>query len=112
MKNISILGSTGSIGEQTIDVVRERQDLRVVAVSGADHRIDKLEAQIREFRPKKAAVWSESGAKELKQRVADLDVEILQGMDGMIEISSMPEADVLVTAISGMIAYAAANNCF
>lgn len=103
MKNISILGSTGSIGEQTIDVVRERQDLRVVAVSGAGHRIDKLEAQIREFRPKKAAVWSESGAKELKQRVADLDVEILQGMDGMIEISSMPEADVLVTAISGMI---------
>ena len=102
MKKISILGSTGSIGTQTLEIVRNNPDLSVVAVA-AGTNVDLMEKQIREFRPLKAAMWSEEAAAELEIRVADMGVKIVSGMDGLIEISTMDEAEVLVTAIVGMI---------
>ena len=98
MKKIAILGSTGSIGTQTLEIVRNNGDIKVTALA-AGNNIDLLEKQIREFSPKLAAVWSEERAKELKERIRDLDVEVLCGMDGLLE----PEAEILVTAIVGMI---------
>lgn len=102
MKKISILGSTGSIGTQTLEIVRNNPDLEVVAVA-AGTNVDLMEKQIREFRPLKAAMWSEEAAEELAIRVADTGVKIVSGMDGLIEISTMDETEVLVTAIVGMI---------
>ena len=102
MKNIAILGSTGSIGTQTLDVVRKNNDLRVVAVS-AGKSVEKLEEQIREFHPLLAAVWDEKAAEDLKIRIADTTTKIVSGMDGLLELASMPESDILVTAIVGMI---------
>ena len=102
MKNIAILGSTGSIGTQTLDVVRKNNDLRVVAVS-AGKSVEKLEEQIREFHPLLAAVWDEKAAEDLKIRIADTTTKVVRGMDGLLELTSMPESDILVTAIVGMI---------
>ena len=102
MKNIAILGSTGSIGTQTLDVVRKNNDLRVVAVS-AGRSVEKLEEQIREFHPLLAAVWDEKAAENLKIRIADTTTKVVSGMDGLLELASMPESDILVTAIVGMI---------
>ena len=102
MKTIAILGSTGSIGTQTLEVVRENQDIRVEALA-AGNNIALLEQQIREFAPKTAAVWTEEKAKELRERVKDLPVKIVSGMDGLLEISVLEETDILVTAIVGMI---------
>ena len=102
MKNIAILGSTGSIGTQTLDVVRKNNDLRVVAVS-AGKSVEKLEEQIREFYPLLAAVWDEKAAEDLKIRIADTTTKVVSGMDGLLELASMPESDILVTAIVGMI---------
>ena len=102
MKKIAILGSTGSIGTQTLEVVRENGDLEVLGLA-AGNNIKLLEEQIREFHPKVAAVWSEEKAKELRENVKDLDVKIVSGMDGLIEISVLPESEILVTAIVGMI---------
>lgn len=102
MKNIAILGSTGSIGTQTLDVARKNEDLRVVAVS-AGKSVEKLEEQIREFRPILAAVWDEKAARDLKTRIADTDTKVVSGMEGLLELASMPESDILVTAIVGMI---------
>lgn len=102
MKTIAILGSTGSIGTQTLEVVRENQDIRVAALA-AGNNIVLLEQQIREFAPKTAAVWTEEKAKELRERVKDLPVKIVSGMDGLLEISVLEETDILVTAIVGMI---------
>ena len=102
MKNIAILGSTGSIGTQTLDVVRKNEDLRVVAVS-AGKGIEKLEEQIREFHPILAAVWDEEGAEDLKVRISDTDTRVVCGMDGLLELAAMRESDILVTAIVGMI---------
>ncbi len=102
MKKIAILGSTGSIGTQTLEVVRENGDIEVLALA-AGSNITLLEAQIREFGPKLAAVWSEEKARELKSRVRDLDVRVVSGMDGLLEAAAMPEAEILVTAIVGMI---------
>ena len=102
MKTIAILGSTGSIGTQTLEVVRENQDIRVAALA-AGNNITLLEQQIREFAPKTAAVWTEEKAKELRERVKDLPVKIVSGMDGLLEISVLEETDILVTAIVGMI---------
>ena len=102
MKNIAILGSTGSIGTQTLDVVRKNEDLRVVAVS-AGKSIGKLEEQIREFHPVLAAVWDEEAAEDLKVRISDTDTRIVCGMNGLLELASMKESDILVTAIVGMI---------
>ena len=102
MKKIAILGSTGSIGTQTLEVVRENGDIEVLALA-AGSNITLLEAQIREFGPKLAAVWSEEKARELKSCVRDLDVRVVSGMDGLLETAAMPEAEILVTAIVGMI---------
>ena len=102
MKKIAILGSTGSIGTQTLDVVRANEDLEVVGLS-AGNNIDKLEEQIREFHPRLAAVWNEDAARDLAVRVQDLDVKIVSSMDGLLELARMEEADILVTAIVGMI---------
>ena len=102
MKNIAILGSTGSIGTQTLDVARKNEDLRVVAVS-VGKSVEKLEEQIREFHPILAAVWDEKAARDLKTRIADTDTKVVSGMEGLLELASMPESDILVTAIVGMI---------
>ena len=102
MKKIAILGSTGSIGTQTLEVVRRNPDVRVSALA-AGTNAEKMEKQIREFRPRIAGMWTEAAAKELRARVADLDVKIVAGMEGMLEIAVMPESHVLVTAIVGMI---------
>lgn len=102
MKNIAILGSTGSIGTQTLDVARKNEDLRVVAVS-AGKSVEKLEEQIREFHPILAAVWDEKAARDLKTRIADTDTKVVSGMEGLLELASMPESDILVTVIVGMI---------
>lgn len=101
-KIIGILGSTGSIGTQTLEVVRENKDLKVAALS-AGSNIELLEKQIREFHPSMAAVWDEEKAKELEVRVADLNVKIVNGMDGLLEMAVLPEMEILVTAIVGMI---------
>ena len=102
MKKIAILGSTGSIGTQTLDVVRNNHDLTVTALS-AGSNIDLLEKQIREFQPIYAVVYEEEKAKELREKVADTSVIVLSGMEGLLEIATMKEADLLVTAIVGMI---------
>ena len=102
MKKIAILGSTGSIGTQTLDVVRANEDLEVVGLS-AGSNVEKLEEQIREFRPKLVAVWKDEAARDLAVRVKDLNVKIVSGMGGLIELARMKESDILVTAIVGMI---------
>ena len=102
MKKTAILGSTGSIGTQTLEIARTNGDLRITALA-AGSNIKLLEAQIREFRPSLAAVWREEKAKELKDRVRDLDVRIVTGMEGLIEVAQQPESEILVTAIVGMI---------
>ena len=102
MKKIAILGSTGSIGTQTLEVARNNGDLEITALA-AGSNIKKLEEQIREFHPKTAAVWSEEKAGELRTAVRDLDVRIVSGMEGLIEVCTEPEAEIVVTAIVGMI---------
>lgn len=101
-KKIAVLGSTGSIGTQTLDVVRANGDLEVEALS-AGSNIDLLEQQIREFRPKLAAVYHEEKAVQLRERLRDMDVRVVSGMDGLLELAVMPETEILVTAIIGMI---------
>ncbi|MCI6537371.1 MAG: 1-deoxy-D-xylulose-5-phosphate reductoisomerase [Lachnospiraceae bacterium] len=102
MKYIAILGSTGSIGTQTLEVVRAQQDIKVTALSAGDN-IDLLEQQIREFRPVLAAVKTEEKAKELALRISDLDVPVLSGMDGLMAVACEEKAEVFVTAIVGML---------
>lgn len=102
MKKIAILGSTGSIGTQTLDVVRANGDLEVTALA-AGRNLKKLEEQIREFRPSLAAVWDEKDAKELRVRTADLGTEIVFGMEGLIRVAENSQSQMLVTAIVGMI---------
>lgn len=104
MKNIAILGSTGSIGTQTLDVIRHNDDLKLVAIS-AGSNIILLEEQIREFHPELVAVWSESKAKELRTAVADVtpSVKVVSGMDGLLQVATIASSDILVTAVVGMI---------
>ena len=102
MKKIAILGSTGSIGTQTLDVVREQGDISVAGLA-AGSNIALLEQQIREFHPRLVAVWDKKKAEELKIKTADLSVEILDGMDGLLAVAQIPEAEILVTAIVGML---------
>lgn len=102
MKKIAILGSTGSIGTQTLEVVRANKDIEVTALA-AGSNIDLLEKQIREFSPKIAAVWNEEKAKELKDRVRDLDIRVESGMDGLLAVATEPNAEIVVTAVVGMI---------
>lgn len=104
MKKISILGSTGSIGRQTLDVVRANKDkFEVVAIS-ANSSVDLLLEQIKEFKPKYVAVYNENSAKKLKKMIpSNVKIEIFSGMEGLKSISSLNEIDVLLTAIVGMI---------
>lgn len=102
MKKIAILGSTGSIGTQTLSVVREHGDIEVTALA-AGHNIAKLEEQIREFHPALVAVWAEEDAIELRTRVADLKVKVASGMEGLLEVATEEKAEILVTAIVGML---------
>ncbi len=102
MKNIAILGSTGSIGTQTLEIVRDNSDLRVVAMS-AGNNIDLFEKQIREFKPRLVSVKTKEGADDLKVRISDMDVRICYGMDGLTETAVIPDSEILVTGIVGMI---------
>lgn len=102
MKKIAILGSTGSIGTQTLEVIRGQKDLQVVALA-AGTNVKKMEEQIREFSPSVAAMWTQEAAADLRERVADLNVRVTWGMEGLLEIAEFPESQVLVTAIVGMI---------
>ena len=102
MKQIAILGSTGSIGTQTLEVVRDNGDIQVLAMA-AGNNIALLEQQIREFHPKLVAVWSEEKAKELRDRIKDTKTEVMCGMDGLIAVSVYKDVEILVTAIVGMI---------
>ena len=102
MKHIAILGSTGSIGTQTLDVVRANGDIKVEGIS-AGRNIALLEKQIREFHPSIAAVWGEKEAADLAVRIQDTDTKVIWGMDGLLELARIPAAEILVTAIVGMI---------
>lgn len=102
MKKIAILGSTGSIGTQTLEVVRENGDIQVSGLA-AGGNITLLEKQIRMFHPRSAAVWSEKKAKELKERISDTDTKVVSRMEGLLEVSTLADTEILVTAIVGMI---------
>ena len=102
MKKIGILGSKGSIGTQTLEIVRSNEDLQVTALA-AGSNVREMERQIREFSPQYAVMWAPEAADELKKKVADTGTKVLQGMDGLLEIAVMEQMDVLVTAIVGMI---------
>ena len=102
MRKIAILGSTGSIGTQTLDVVREHGDIEVVALS-CGRNIDLIEKQVREFKPKLVSVWNEADAKALKTSLSDVDVKVSYGMEGLIEVATIEESEILVTAIVGML---------
>lgn len=102
MKKIGILGSTGSIGTQTLEIVRKEKDLQVAALA-ANSNVKLMEAQIREFKPKTAALWDEVAAADLRERVRDLPVRVVSGMDGLLEVSTESDMDILVTGIVGMI---------
>ncbi|MBQ4529498.1 MAG: 1-deoxy-D-xylulose-5-phosphate reductoisomerase, partial [Lachnospiraceae bacterium] len=102
MKKIAIIGSTGSIGTQTLEVVRANNDIQVIALA-AGNNTELLEKQAREFKPSYVCIASEEKAKDLTARLADMEVKVLSGMDGLLEIAVIPEVEILVTAIMGMI---------
>ena len=102
MIKIAILGSTGSIGTQTLDVVSEHGDIEVVAMS-CGRNIKLFEKQIRQFKPKMVSVWDEKDAILLKDAISDMDVKVESGMDGLIAVSTYKESSILVTAIVGML---------
>jgi len=102
VKYISIIGSTGSIGSQTLDVVRSNKDLKVTALAAATS-IDLLEKQAREFKPSVVAVYNEQKAEELRVRLADMDIKVYAGMDGLLEVATEKQCSIVVTAIVGMI---------
>lgn len=102
MKNIAIIGSTGSIGTQTLDIVRANDDIRVVALA-AGSNVSLLEKQAREFKPEIIGIWSEDKAKELRVALSEFNIRIVSGMEGLLEIATAASADTVVTAIVGMI---------
>jgi 1-deoxy-D-xylulose-5-phosphate reductoisomerase len=102
MKRVSILGSTGSIGTQTLEVIRGHQDFYVTALA-ANSNIDLLEEQARQFQPQIVAVYDQEKAKELKVRLADQPVKVTAGMEGLIEAATEDSCDIVVTAVVGMI---------
>lgn len=102
MKHVAIIGSTGSIGTQTLEIARWNQDIKICALS-AGRNIDLLEKQAREFRPEIVGLWDEKLADELKDRLKNMDIRVVSGMDGLIEIAEYKTSDILVTAIVGMI---------
>lgn len=101
-RKIGILGSTGSIGTQTLEIVRNNPDFKVTALA-AGSNVDLMEKQAREFHPKLCVMWTQEAAKELRLRLSDTPVTVLAGMDGLLALAVMPEMEVLVTAIVGMI---------
>ena len=101
MKNISLLGSTGSIGTQTLDVIRRNKDINVVAMA-AGTRIHELEKQVREFKPQLVCVSTQELAQELKVMLADMDVKVVFGQEGLVEVATRKEADIVLTAVVGM----------
>ena len=101
MKSVSLLGSTGSIGTQTLDVIRKNNDIKVVALA-AGTRVKELAEQAREFKPQLVSVGTQEKAKELKVLLSDMDVKIVYGMEGLIEAATIDEADIVVTAVVGM----------
>ena len=103
MKKIVVMGSTGSIGTQTLDIVRAYPDRLCVVALAAGSNVSKMEEQIREFAPRYAVMWSQNAAAELRERVKDLDVKVLCGMDGLMQIAVLPESEIVVTAMVGMI---------
>ncbi len=103
MKKIGILGSTGSIGTQTLEIIRHHRDEIQVMALAAGSNVDLLEKQIREFAPQVAALWSEKACRELRERIRDLDVRVVCGMDGLLEIAALDGMEALVTAVVGMI---------
>ncbi|MDF2801206.1 MAG: 1-deoxy-D-xylulose 5-phosphate reductoisomerase [Anaerocolumna sp.] len=102
MKNISILGSTGSVGTQSLEVVRNNKDLKITALA-ANNNISLLEKQVREFMPTLVCVWAEEKAKELKLQIRDLNVKVVSGMEGLIECAIQDSANIILTALVGMI---------
>ena len=102
MKKIAVLGSTGSIGTQTLEIVRENRELQIVALA-AGSNVELIERQIREFRPALVAMWSKEAALSLKTKVSDLDVKVVSGMEGLLEIATYEPVEILVTALVGMI---------
>ena len=101
-RKIGILGSTGSIGTQTLEIVRNNPDFKVIALA-AGSNVDLMEKQAREFQPELCVMWTEEAAKELRLRLSDTSVKVLAGMDGLLTLAVMPEIQILVTAIVGMI---------
>lgn len=102
MKKLCLLGSTGSIGTQTLDIISRHGGYEVYSLA-VNKRIDRLEEQIRQFKPKKVCVFDEKAAKELRVRVADTSVDVLSGMSGLIELAQDGSNDLVVTALVGMI---------
>ena len=102
IKKISVLGSTGSIGTQTLEIARYNQDIGITALA-AGSNVELLEKQVREFHPKIACLWKEEAARELKRRIRDLDVKVVSGMEGLMEAACEPEAQIVVAAVVGMI---------
>lgn len=103
MRKIAVLGSTGSIGTQTLQIAREQKEKLQVVALAAGQNVEKMETQIREFSPSYAVMWTEEAAKDLAIRVKDLQVNILAGMEGLLRIVTLPEVDIVVTAMVGMI---------
>mgnify|MGYP000702514826 CR=1 FL=1 len=101
MKKVAILGSTGSIGTQTLEIIRDNEDLQAVALA-AGQNVDLMEKQIREFHPELVSLSDEKKAQELKEELAGEAVEVVCGMDGLIEVAGIDSADVVVTAVVGM----------
>ena len=103
MKKISLLGSTGCIGTQTLEVIGEYSDRLSVVALAAGKNVGLMEEQVRKYRPALAVMWSEEAAKELKVRIADTDTKVSSGMEGLIEAATISEADIVLTAVVGMI---------
>ena len=101
-QNIVILGSTGSIGTQTLTIVDNNPELKVIALS-ANSKVDMMEMQVRKYKPLKVCMYNEEAANDLAARIKDTDTKVVSGMDGLIEISTMDECDTVVTAIVGVI---------
>lgn len=102
MKKIAVLGSTGSIGTQTLKIVRDNKDIKVVSLA-AGSNIDMLEGQIKEFHPEVVCVWDKDKALELENRIKGLDVEVVSGMDGLIAAATVGSVQTVVLAVVGMI---------
>lgn len=103
MKTLTVIGSTGSIGTQTLEIVRQNPDRFRVAAIAAKRSIDAVEKQVRELKPKYVCMYDTAAAEAMKLRLSDMSVKVLSGMEGLIECAVLPETDTVVTAVVGMI---------